>query len=164
MADGTERAMTATVMASEMFTRGPSRVHGLGVFTNVAIAQGTAVFEFGGPVIRGEQITPEMRVMQVGPDAYVAEDIAADYIENYINHCCEPNLGFTHGTLTLHALRDIAAGEELFWDYSTSIHDPDWCVPCGCGARGCRRIIRGYASLSEADRRRLAPMTLAYLR
>ena len=42
----------------------------------------------------------------------------------FSNHSCEPNGGFLKGDPVLYALRDIAAGEEIGWDYSTSIAEP----------------------------------------
>ncbi len=144
--------------------RRPSTVHGQGVFTRVPIPAGCPVITFGGPTLGGCELQPDMRVMQIGPDTYIAEDVEADYIENYVNHRCEPNLGFTHGTLTLHALRRIEAGEELFWDYSTSINDPGWSVPCRCGAADCRGEIRSFCDLSPTVAARLRPISLAYLR
>ncbi len=146
------------------FERRPSQVHGLGVFTRLPIAQGVAVFEFGGPTIPASQVRDDMRVMQVGPDEYIVEDMAADHIENYINHRCEPNLGFVHGSLMLFALRDIEAGEELFWDYSTSINEPGWRVPCNCGVPMCRRAIASYCELEPQVRERLRDIALRYLR
>jgi len=146
------------------FKRRKSAVHGDGVFTLDAIARGASVFEFGGPVVTAAELRDGMRVMQIGPDEYIVEDIDADYIENYINHRCEPNVGFLHGTLTLHALRDIAAGEELFWDYSTSINEPGWFLPCACGVASCRGKIQSYCDLPDEVRRRLGGIALAYLR
>jgi hypothetical protein len=146
------------------FERRRSAVHGDGVFTLGPIPAGRAVFEFGGPVVTGAQVREGMRVMQIGPDAYIVEDIEADHIENYVNHRCEPNLGFTGGDLTLHSLRPIAAGEELFWDYSTSINDPGWALPCSCGVPACRGSIQSYRDLPEHHRARLRGIALSYLR
>ena len=151
-------------LPADHFERRLSQVHGLGVFTRRPIAMGAAVFEFGGPTIPASQVRDGMRVMQVGTDEYIVEDVAADHIENYINHRCEPNLGFLHGSLTLVALRDIDAGEELFWDYSTSINEPGWRVACRCGASACRGSIASFCDLDAEVRVRLSAIALRYLR
>ena len=73
-------------------------------------------------------------------------------------------MGFTDGSPTLYALRDIAPDEELFWDYRTSINEPGWAVPCTCGTSLCRGRIQSYCDLPESERARLRPIVLAYLR
>lgn len=143
--------------------RARSTTHGDGVFTREAIAAGTPVMEMTGRVIRYDQIAGDIRVMQIGPDAWLAED-DSDALDNYANHSCRPNIGFVHGTLTLHALRDLAPGEELFWHYSTSMNEQGWSVPCDCGAPDCRGEIRSFCDLSVEDQARLRPLALAYLR
>lgn len=151
-------------MPPDCFERKPSGVHGLGVFTKVHIPEGTAVFEFGGPSVPWSRVPPDARYLQVGPDEFVVEDRGADYIENYVNHSCQPNLGFVGGSLRMRAIRDIRPGEELFWDYTTSMHEPGSASECRCGAANCRRVIRSYREESPAVRQQLAPITLAYLR
>lgn len=160
----TQFSVPPAPLPPDHFERRPSQVHGLGVFTRRPIGQGAAVFEFGGPTIPASLVRGDMRVMQVGTDEYIVEDVAADHIENYINHRCEPNLGFLNGSLTLHALRDIDASEELFWDYSTSINEPGWRVPCRCGAAACRGAIVSFCDLDAQLRIRLGAIALKYLR
>ena len=46
--------------------------------------------------------------------------------------------------VTLVATRDIAAGEEVTLDYATFEIDPQWVIPCGCGASTCRGIVTGF--------------------
>ena len=154
-------------MASPWIQRRRSTIHGEGVFARGFIPKGQIVAEMGGRVVRAEEIYDGMRVMQIGPDRYLAEDDApdrVDYDENYINHCCEPNLGFAEGSLVLHALRDIEEGEEVFWDYSTSMNEPGWSVPCHCGAPTCRGSIQSFCDLAPSHQRRLLPIALQYLR
>jgi hypothetical protein len=63
----------------------------------------------------------------------------------WMNHSCEPNViveaGVTRagtGWAQLQALRDIAAGEELFFDYALPVELKE---PCACGAARCRGWI-----------------------
>lgn len=146
------------------FARRDSGVHGQGVYATRDIRAGEAVMEFGGIVVEAHEVTPAMRVMQVDEGLYFAEDTSADHDENYVNHSCRPNLGFVDGSPVLRALRDIRAGEELFWDYSTSMNEPGWRLECRCGVPGCRGVIQSFCDLHEEDRRRLGPIALAYLR
>ena len=99
----------------------------------------TGVVVCGGVVLCGGRVTEEMRAMQIGPDTYLVEDIEKPQLDDFINHGCEPNLGFLTGSLTLYSLRDIAPGEELLFDYSTCMNEPGWMIRCRCGAKSCRR-------------------------
>ncbi len=63
----------------------------------------------------------------------------------YINHSCEPNCAAeTDGSVvTITAVRDVAAGEELFLDYQLTIDGPigpeeRTLYACCCGTRSCR--------------------------
>ncbi len=63
----------------------------------------------------------------------------------WVNHSCEPNVvveaGITrrgNGWAQLQALRDIAPGDELTYDYA---FDAVHAVPCRCGATRCRGWI-----------------------
>jgi hypothetical protein len=59
----------------------------------------------------------------------------------FLNHSCEPNVGFG-GNVVLVAMRDVAAGEELTTDYAL-FDDYDGEMPCGCGTPSCRRVVDG---------------------
>src|SRR5256885_16583427 len=62
----------------------------------------------------------------------------------YINHACDPNCHteqFGH-TIWIVAIRDIAAGEELTFNYGYGIDDEP-VVPCHCGAKHCCGYILG---------------------
>lgn len=140
-----------------------SATHGDGVFTSLPIPAGAPVIEMTGRVIRYEEIAGDIRVMQIGPDAWLAED-ETDALDNYANHSCAPNMGFVDGSLLHRALRDIAPGEELLWDYSTSMNEPGWELPCDCGAPGCRGRLQSFCDLPPEEQARLRPLALAYLR
>jgi SET domain-containing protein len=139
---------------------GPTAVHGTGVFTRDAILQGSPVINFVGPVLRASELAPDARYLQVDDALYIADSGGLD---DFVNHSCEPNLSFVGGGLMLYARRAIAPGEQLFWDYSTSINEPGWRLPCRCGGLTCRGQIVSFCDLSEDDKARLRPMALRYL-
>jgi uncharacterized protein len=60
----------------------------------------------------------------------------------FINHSCEPNVGFG-GNTVLVAMRDIEAGEELTTDYAM-FDDYDGSMVCECRTKRCRGIIGGH--------------------
>ncbi len=62
-------------------------------------------------------------------------------ISRYINHNCNPNMATVgHNDI---AIRDIAAGEEVTYDYG--VIEPTWLnlepMKCNCGSRSCRKLI-----------------------
>ena len=141
-----------------------SGIHGLGVFTSAPFAKGIFVIQCQGILRHKDEVVEGMRALQIGPETYLAEDPQNPRVDDYINHSCAPNVGFVDGTPALIALRDIAVGEELFWDYRTSINEPGWEVPCTCGAPECRGKIQSYCDLPESERARLRGIVLQYLR
>lgn len=91
----------------------------------------------------------------------------------YINHSCEPNCEseIVRGRIFIYALRDIAEGEELHYDYAyqrsgeETDHDEEQ-YRCRCGTRTCRGSImeareefhrrRKESQRKKADARRAA--------
>lgn len=137
---------------------------GHGVFATAPIAAGALVMLMRGQDIPTAAITPGLRVMQLGPDRWLAEEPLRPDASDFINHACEPNLSFYAGTTALLALRDIAPGEELSFDYSTTMNEPGWAMDCRCGAARCRGQVRSFDALPPKLREALAPRALTWLR
>lgn len=105
-----------------------SGVHGRGVYAVAAIAKGKKIIEYKGEHISWKEA---LRRHPHDPDDpnhtfyFSLEDgsvIDAKYGGNrarWINHACKPNCEAREkdGRVFIHALRDIDAGEELFYDY-----------------------------------------------
>ena len=47
------------------------------------------------------------------------------------------------------AIMDIHEGEEITWDYSTTMNEDDWEMDCVCGSKNCRGRIRDFKYLPE---------------
>jgi len=60
---------------------------------------------------------------------------------NFINHSCDPNLGYD-GLDAIVALHRISPGEEIRMDYGTYSFSFDHEFTCTCGAWGCRGQVR----------------------
>jgi hypothetical protein len=148
--------------------KAPSPVAGEGVFCSVPIAAGEVVIRalVGRRVHKSEHDAIDWgtyagRIMQIDEDWYL--EGTGDLVD-FINHSCDPNLGFDATGEHFIALRDIAAGEELLFHYSTSENDPDWSVRCECGSRLCSGRIAGFGNLPASEQARLLPIALPYLR
>ena len=100
--------------------------------------------------------------MQVGEDLWLCSP--GDALDDCFNHSCDPNIGFITGEPVLYALRDVAPGEELCWDYSTSLSETGWTLECLCGSPRCRGTVQSFPALARDDQERLLPIALEYIR
>ncbi|MGE5195655.1 MAG: SET domain-containing protein [Deltaproteobacteria bacterium] len=127
---------------------------GLGLFAAEPIAPGTEILRFTGPVLTLNEVRARgaaaANALQVGIDRYLYLDEPG----RFVNHSCDPNAAVL-GDTSLVAIRPIAAGEEIRFDYSTTVSD-GWTMPCRCGAPGCRRLVAAFQLLPEPIRRRYA--------
>jgi hypothetical protein len=135
---------------------------GRGVFATAPIARGSLIVKCEGWLAETAKLDDNWHAMQVGPDLWLCSE--GDCLDECINHSCNPNAGFLNGDAVLYALRDIDAGEHIAWDYSTSIAEFGWTLECLCGAANCRRVVRSWLELTPAERERLRPIALSYLR
>ena len=118
---------------------GTSHIAGKGLFAAQDIKKGTRIIQYLGAKIAKEEST---RRLAQG-NAYIFAfneryDIDGKTLKNtarYINHSCDPNcrVESTTRTLWIVALRDIAEGEELSYNYG---YDAKKYV-CTCGAKHC---------------------------
>jgi SET domain-containing protein len=141
-----------------------SGVHGLGIYTRSAIPKGAFVILCLGIERHKDEVYEGLRALQIGPETFLAEDPANPRLDDFINHSCDPNVGFADGSLRMYALRDIRPGEELFWDYRTSLNEAGWEVPCTCATVHCRGKIQSYCDLPGEEQARLRAIALNYLR
>lgn len=134
----------------------PSRIHAVGVYTNAAIRKGTRVVEYAG-----ERISPEEADRRYDGASrtylYGLEDgktvIDGYGLGAYLNHSCDPNceVDEVNGRVWLYAIRDIAAGEELVWDYN--LYDDEDPAPCHCGSSKCRGTMYSREWMAKMRRK-----------
>jgi hypothetical protein len=100
--------------------------------------------DFAGTLAKGER---ECDALQIGPDLYLdLEDPG-----RLVNHSCEPNAGVRDGVVLV-ALRDLAPGEEILFDYSTTMAEDHWTLDCLCGSPRCRHTIRDFHYLTADEK------------
>ena len=119
---------------------------GRGVFTQRVIRTGETILTFGGPLIDFAETkrrgTAECMAIQVGPNQYI--DTQPPGV--LVNHSCGPNAGIRNDR-DLVALRDISPGEEIRYDYSTTMDEKSFTMRCRCGAPGCRGVVTDFSEL-----------------
>lgn len=124
---------------------------GKSVFATDGFAAGVTITRFSGARLPARKLPRRLlgradRYLQIASDTYLGPSGA---IDDLINHSCAPNAGlrFLDDAVILIALRDIAPGEEVAWDYSTTLADASWAMTCACGAAECRGVIRAFETL-----------------
>ncbi|MGB5081280.1 MAG: SET domain-containing protein-lysine N-methyltransferase [Burkholderiales bacterium] len=133
-----------------------SGIHGKGVFAAIFIPRGTRIVEYRGR--RMSEAEADRKYDDTDPHTFLflldgEIVIDANHEGNsarWINHGCDPNCEPVEekGRLFIEAIRDIAPGTELTYDYNLIVgerHTPALKrrYACGCGARKCRGTMLG---------------------
>jgi len=121
---------------------GESKIHGTGMFATEDIAKDEMVAVYGGIIVPKSEveefriIVGGMRGIQIDKDFFIC---ATEKAGGLFNHSCNNNLGYS-GQITIVAIKDIKAGEELVHDYALSeaSFKP---YECTCKSPNCRKTI-----------------------
>ncbi len=126
-----------------------SPIHGRGLFVTREIAAGELILRLGGNLLhlagrRAPGVIPSTAV-PLSEEIILAEpaDGEKDF-SDYLNHSCDPNIGFLDA-ISLVAIRNISAGEEIVIDYAFWEADGEWRLKqiCNCGSSRCRKRVDG---------------------
>ena len=134
----------------------PSPIHSVGVYTSTPIRKKTRVVEYDGERITAEEA--DRRYNGVSRTYLYGLDDGKTVIDGhgmgaYLNHSCDPNCEVDEikGRVWIFAIRDIAAGEELLWDYN--LYDDEDPAPCHCGSPKCRGTMYSREWMAKLRRR-----------
>ena len=119
---------------------------GHGAFATEFIAAGEVIAAFGGRCVSRNELDllpadQQSRSIQIEDMLYLAgapEPEPADCVR----HSCAPNTGM-HGNTVLVALRDIAPGEAITYDFAMSDGSDYDEFECACGSAQCRGKVTG---------------------
>jgi SET domain-containing protein len=146
----------------------PSRISGRGLFAVEPISAGEVVAVKGGHIVDTATVRslPEQlqeSEIQIAEGLHLAARTEDEYeaVMLFINHSCEPNVGFS-GNVVLVAMRDVGAGEELTTDYAL-FDVPVTAMVCSCGTARCRGMITGDDWRDPALRQRYDGWFSSYL-
>lgn len=105
-----------------------------------------------GPEINLREFFDKYEIVECNP-LQISSDTFIDLIEPYncFNHSCNPNAGIRNNGI-LFALRDINLGDEIMYDYSTTVDDVIWNMECACLEKNCRKIIGDFQSLPHVQK------------
>jgi uncharacterized protein len=126
---------------------------GKAVFANKDFKKGEEIIEWRGPVLSKEELPPirtaeDDRFTQIDNDKYIGE---SGELDDFFNHSCNPNAGllFKYKKIFLIAIKDISKGDEITWDYSTTMDEDDWEMDCMCQSKNCRKRIGDFKYLPK---------------
>lgn len=139
-----------------------SSIAGNGAFANQDIKKGQNIYFLQGELCTLDEILKRVDAGEEEPsDPLGVDDEAYLDLEEFsrtINHSCNPN-SYIKGQNELVALKDIAAGTEITYDYSTTMDDNEekivnmghelWTCPCHCGSKNCREVIHQFKTLPK---------------
>ena len=121
-----------------------SSIHGLGFFAVAPLRRKELVGIKGGHIIDKATVYAHAAIIrnsesQISEDLFIAPLTEDEFLESmmFMNHSCNPNCVIIGDTLTI-AWRDIAAGEELTFDYTTLQDSGLQSFVCSCGSLACR--------------------------
>ncbi len=145
-----------------------SGVHGKGVYAVVDLAEGETLIEYVGEVISWDEALRRHPHDPSDPNHTFYFHIDEEHVidanvggnsSRWINHSCAPNCEaeVDGGRVFIRARRNIAAGEELFYDYGLVIDEPYTPklkaeYPCWCGAPKCRGTLLAPKRAGRASR------------
>jgi uncharacterized protein len=126
---------------------------GRGLFAAQPFQPGQPILVFTGPVLDHAEILAlgedPAYALQVGPDQYLDTMPPG----RYTNHSCDPNAGIANDRVLV-ALRPIVPGQEIQFDYSTTMSEDHWTMECRCGEPLCRRMILDFHHLPPITQNR----------
>ena len=118
-----------------------STIHGYGLIATRAFRAGEVIADVDGVPLRRSELQNDDYCL------LITDDIFFDMVDQtrWINHSCDPNCEVDADVdqdgrvwARLEAVRDIAAGEELTYDYAFA---SEYAIPCHCGSDLCRGLI-----------------------
>jgi SET domain-containing protein len=133
-----------------------SSIHAAGCYTTRPFKKGSRVCEYEGPRFTKDVADERYRdrfvtyLFSCGDDGVVIDGFGTAM---FINHSCDPNCETEDhsGRIYVVAIRDIAAGEELTYEYNLCDSD-DAEADCYCGAAVCRGTMFSDTELKRRAR------------
>jgi uncharacterized protein len=134
-----------------------SSIHAAGCYTTRSIKKGTRVVEYDGPRFTKAEADERYAdrdityLFSTGQNGTVIDGFGTAM---FINHSCNPNCESDNigGRVFIVAIRDIAAGEELTYEYN--LHDSDEEeADCYCRAPKCRGTMFSEDEVKRRARR-----------
>jgi SET domain-containing protein len=150
-----------------------SRIQGRGVFALAPIAKGTRIIEYTGERISNEEADARCGDESKGRHhTFLFASTTRTVVDasregsdaRFINHSCDPNCETVveRGRIYVDAIKKIAAGAELSYDYWYSTDDTytdeqlERLYPCRCGTSKCRGTLASRQHIEKPKQKKRA--------
>jgi uncharacterized protein len=158
-----------------------SKIQGRGVYAARDFAEGERIIEYTGALITSaeadafcddEAMRRHHTFLFAVDDDWVIDATRGGSDARYINHACDPNCEsvVVRRRVYIHALRPIAQGEELVYDYwyvtdgDYTLEDLQRIYPCRCRSPLCRGTLARPPRPPRVPRKKRAPREKAEAR
>ena len=125
--------------------------HGKSVFVDRPFDRGEFILKFRGRAYsKSEYLTAlqpaNCHFLQIGCDCFLGP---SEHVSDFVNHSCCPNTAVhvVDDRAFLFTLRNLRRGEEITFDYSTTMAEEHWEMNCSCGSCVCRGRVRDFRYL-----------------
>lgn len=118
---------------------------GLGLFATKPIKKGTKIIRYFGPMLdcrkEKDDAIENKYLFQIN-GRWTIDGSVRKNLARYINHSCRPNaesdVSARKRTVHIRAIKNIAPGEEINYDYGTE-YFKEYLKPIGCKCASCER-------------------------
>jgi SET domain-containing protein len=138
---------------------------GLGLFATKPIKKGSKIIRYIGPLLdcnKEKDDAVENKYLFQVTSRWTIDGSLRKNIARYINHSCKPNaesdVQKIKRRVDIRAIKDIAPGEEINYDYGTD-YFKEYLKPIGCKCDSCekkRKKLRAAARQEKMQSRAMA--------
>lgn len=125
---------------------------GKALIANTSISAGEQILKISGRILRKPQDISSAplssHLIQIGTSLYYDPEPPG----RFINHSCSPN-SILSGSVLI-AITSISTGQEITFDYSTTMLEDNYTLDCLCGSPECRGVIKDFTELPKPLQRK----------
>ncbi len=150
----------SAISSNKPYRIGRSRT-GLGLFATKPIRKGTRILRYFGPLLdcdKEEHDAIENKYLFQLTNRWTIDGSVRENVARYVNHSCRPNAESDvrprKRKVYIRAIKNIAPGEEINYDYGTE-YFKQYLKPIGCKCAACEKKRRKKLAEARAEKRRL---------
>jgi SET domain-containing protein len=148
------------VLSNKPYRVGRSKT-GLGLFATKPIKKGDKIIRYFGPMLdcnkKKDDAVENKYLFQI-TKRWTVDGSVRKNIARYINHACKPNaesdVSAKKRKIIIRAIKNIAAGEEINYDYGTD-YFKEYLKPIGCKCDSCEKKRKKQRAEARAEKLRL---------
>lgn len=132
---------------------------GLGLFATKPIKKGTKIIRYVGPLLdcnKEKDDAVENKYLFQITSRWTIDGSLRKNIARYINHSCKPNaesdVRKIKRRVDIRAIKDIAPGEEINYDYGTD-YFKEYLKPIGCKCNSCEKKRKKLRAAAREEKK-----------